>query len=299
MKKILSIIMAVCMCLSVAVMFTACGHECTYKTEWSYNDTKHFHDCEDPDCYEGVADEADHTFTLTEATEQNHNMACICGKTKVGQHDWGEWVVTVEPTKESAGTRVRTCSICAYELSLPLQYEPKTTISSFSAAMQNTIGAKNYQIKFGDNYNIAKQHKGVTYSYIGENVYDGNYWTVEDSVKYHYYKSNGNWVKETGEDASARYDARKNFLANMLYFIDLVDDFEYSESWKAYEGSNIQIAIFSDVVGMETTGVKTYDKVRLYFEDDQLARIELELGSDSTYIVINYGTADFTVPTVE
>lgn len=146
---------------------------------------------------------------------------------------------------------------------------------------------------------IAKQHKGVTYSYIGENVYDGNYWTVENSVKYHYYKSNGTWVKENNEDASTRYDARINFLANMLYFVDFVDDFEYSESWKAYEGSNIQFAIFSDVVGMETTGVKTYDKVRLYFEDNQLARIELELGSDSTYIVIKYGTADFTVPTVE
>lgn len=299
MKRIVSMLLAVCMCLSAGVMLTACGHECTYKTEWSYNDTKHWHDCEDEDCYESVADEADHSFTFSEATEQNHTRACsVCGKTKVGLHDWSEWMVTVEPTKESAGTKVRTCSICEYELELPVLYEPVATITSFSDAMQNTIGATNYQITFGDNYNIAKQHKGTTYSYIGESVYDGHYWTVENSVKYHYYKSNGTWVKENNEDASARYDARINFLANMLYFIDFNNDFEYSESWKAYEGSNIQVAIFSDVVGMETTGVKTYDKVRLYFEDNQLAGIVLELGSDSIGIGIKYGTADFTVPTV-
>lgn len=299
MKKLVSLLLAVCMCLSVSVMLTACGHECTYETEWSYNNTKHWHDCEDEDRYEGVADEAEHSFTLTEATEQNHTMTCLCGKVITASHSWSEWVVTVEPTKESAGTKVRTCSTCEYELELPVLYEPVTTITSFSAAMQNTIGATNYQITFGDNYNIAKQHKGMTYSYIGENVYDGQYYTIEDSVKYRYYKSNGTWIKETDEYSSNGYDARINFLANMLYFIDFNNDFEYSESWKAYEGSNIQFAIFSDVVGMETTGVKTYDKVRLYFEDDQLAGIELELGSDSVYISIKFGTADFTVPTVD
>ena len=299
MKKILSIIMAVCMCLSVAVMLTACGHECTFKTEWTYSDIQHWHKCEGEDCSE-VADRADHSYTLTNATEQRHTMSCVCGKTYDDQHSFGEWVVTVEPTKESAGTRVATCTTCAYEFSLPLQYEPKTTVDSPSVAIQNAIRAENYQIKFGENYNIAKQHSGNTYSYIGDTVYDGQYWTVEDSVIYRYRKSNGTWVKESDEYASNGYTARINFLANMLHFVDFSNNgFEYNASYKAYEASNVQFAIFSDVIGMETTGVKTYDKVRLYFEDDQLTSIVLELGNDSVSISIKYGTADFTVPTVE
>lgn len=297
MKKIMSLLLVACTCLCLCLSLTACGHEHTYKTEWTYDDMHHWHSCEGEDCYE-TADKAEHSYVRTDATEQNHTMTCTCGKVITAPHSWGEWVVTVEPTKESAGTRVNTCSRCEYELSLPLQYEPETTITSFATAMQNTIGAENYEITFGDEYYIAGQHADSTYSYIGTSIYGDGYWTVEDSVKYHYYKSNGT-VFKTSEDVAERYDARMNFLSNMLYFIDFTEDFEYSESWKAYEGSNIQIAIFSDVVGMESQGVKTYDKVRLYFEDDQLARIELELGNYSTNITIKYGTADFTIPTVD
>ncbi|MBQ8720227.1 MAG: hypothetical protein IJY65_04265 [Clostridia bacterium] len=300
MKKIVSLLLTVCMCLSIGVMLTACGHECTYEAEWSYNDTKHWHDCEDEDCYEGVADEAEHSFTLTEATEQNHTMTCLCGKVMIASHSWSDWVVTVEPTKESAGTRVRACSTCEYELELPVQYEPVTTVNSYGLAIQSLINSENYQIKFSDSSNLGGQHRESTYSYIGENICEGSiYWTVEDGVKYQYYRVSGNYVKETNDDIASRYDMRKNFISNMLYFIDFTKDFEYSESWKAYEGSNIQIALFSDVVGMESAGVKTYDKVRLYFEDNQLTGIELELGSDSLRIGIKYGTADFTVPTVD
>ncbi len=61
MKKLVSLLLAVCIGLSVCVMLTSCGHEHTYKTEWSSDQTYHWHACEGNDCTE-ASDKAEHTF---------------------------------------------------------------------------------------------------------------------------------------------------------------------------------------------------------------------------------------------
>ncbi|MBE6701986.1 MAG: hypothetical protein E7585_01035 [Ruminococcaceae bacterium] len=69
MKKLVSLLLAICMCFSVGVMLTACGHEHTYQTEWSKDATHHWHACTDETCAEQL-DKAEHAYS---------NGACVCG----------------------------------------------------------------------------------------------------------------------------------------------------------------------------------------------------------------------------
>ncbi len=88
MKKLVSLLLAVCMCLSVGVMLTACGdkeHTHTYKTEWSKDATHHWHACEGEDCTE-VSDKAEHT--------------------------WNDGEITTEATAEADGVKTFTCAVC-------------------------------------------------------------------------------------------------------------------------------------------------------------------------------------------
>ena len=61
MKKLVFLILAVCMCLPISIILTACGHEHTYQTEWSKDAAYHWHSCQGSDCTE-VADKAGHSF---------------------------------------------------------------------------------------------------------------------------------------------------------------------------------------------------------------------------------------------
>ena len=87
MKKLVSILIAICTCLSVCVMFTACGdeHEHTYGTEWSKDETHHWHACEGESCTE-VSDKAEHT--------------------------WNDGEVTTDPTADADGVKTFTCTVC-------------------------------------------------------------------------------------------------------------------------------------------------------------------------------------------
>lgn len=69
MKKIIAFLLTVCICLSVCVIFTACGHEHTYKTEWSKDDTYHWHACKVDGCTE-KKDNAQHSYS---------DGVCVCG----------------------------------------------------------------------------------------------------------------------------------------------------------------------------------------------------------------------------
>ena len=85
MRKIISFALALCMCLSLAVMLTACGHEHTYQTEWSKDATHHWHACEGEDCTD-VADKAEHT--------------------------WNDGEITIAATAQADGVKTFTCTAC-------------------------------------------------------------------------------------------------------------------------------------------------------------------------------------------
>ncbi len=71
MKKLISLLLTVCMCFSVGVMHTACveEHTHTYKTEWSKDATHHWYACKTDGCT-GQKDKADHSYV---------DGVCVCG----------------------------------------------------------------------------------------------------------------------------------------------------------------------------------------------------------------------------
>ncbi|MBR3893874.1 MAG: hypothetical protein IKJ35_01875 [Clostridia bacterium] len=88
MKKTVSLLLTVVMLLSGIALLSACGHECTFSTDWSNDATDHWHACEaKKDCPE-IADKAAHT--------------------------WDEGKITTEATHEAAGVKTYTCTVCAY-----------------------------------------------------------------------------------------------------------------------------------------------------------------------------------------
>ena len=75
----------------------------------------------DPDGQYMVADvgEAEppheHSYGDWQKDETQHWKECRCGeKTEVGNHTFGDWTITKEPTTTETGSRERTCSICKY-----------------------------------------------------------------------------------------------------------------------------------------------------------------------------------------
>lgn len=74
MKKLVSLLLAVCMLATLCVMLIACGHEHDWATDWSKDATHHWHACKGEDCTE-VADKAEHTW--------GYDYKCtVCGADK-------------------------------------------------------------------------------------------------------------------------------------------------------------------------------------------------------------------------
>ena len=59
--------------------------------------------------------EHEHIYGDWQSNDTQHWKECRCGeKTEVGNHTFGEWTITKEPTTTETGSRERTCSICKY-----------------------------------------------------------------------------------------------------------------------------------------------------------------------------------------
>ena len=59
--------------------------------------------------------EHEHSYGDWQKDETQHWKECRCGeKTEVGNHTFGDWTITKEPTTTETGSRERTCSVCKY-----------------------------------------------------------------------------------------------------------------------------------------------------------------------------------------
>ncbi len=85
MKKVLSVLLTLCMIFSIGAVLSSCSHECEFATDWSSDDTAHWHACTKKDCTE-IADKADHT--------------------------WDDGSITTKATQEADGVKTYTCSVC-------------------------------------------------------------------------------------------------------------------------------------------------------------------------------------------
>ncbi len=123
MKRICSIVLTLCMMLSLLAMLASCRHTCTFATDWTKDDSAHWHACTGKDCA-AVADKATHTwnegliFKAPSATADGEKtLTCtVCGHTVVQtfpcEHIWDEGVVTKTPTTTADGEKTITCTLC-------------------------------------------------------------------------------------------------------------------------------------------------------------------------------------------
>lgn len=135
MKKLVSLLLTICMCFSASVMLTACveEHTHTYKTEWSKDATHHWYDCETDDCTE-KKDKEEHAYT---------DGVCVCGAedpnyqkplSKSELADAYKSVANQSWVKFGAGT-VATVQALTYTINLPdTDLEEKTTPEGIKTA---------------------------------------------------------------------------------------------------------------------------------------------------------------------
>ncbi len=97
MKRILSIILTLCMCLTLGAALTACdfgttdpGHTHTYETVWSYNDTHHWYACIDEDCSK-TSKKAEHSIVS--------GTCSVCGQNTVNNIIACSYEIVSAPTE--------------------------------------------------------------------------------------------------------------------------------------------------------------------------------------------------------
>lgn len=92
------------LCMTMVACNTA--HEHVYETNWSYNETEHWHKC--TGCDE-VSDKAAHSGGKATCTAKA--ICEVCGQPygEIGDHEWGEWQQTKAPTCTEKGTETRVC----------------------------------------------------------------------------------------------------------------------------------------------------------------------------------------------
>ncbi len=301
MKKLISVVLVVCTCLAAGAMLTACGHEHEASTAWMTDESYHWKECAASGCDE-VLEKAEHLYEVKEGDKTRHQKVCECGKTFWLEHNFDEGVVEVEPSKGVVGRTVYTCGDCGFKKNENVQYQPKTTVNAGDfKKLINLEGVTNYSVKIDGDYELAKYQKGKYYEFKDAAVKEDNkwFWSMENGTKYQYYRqNNAYWVKVTSADAETRYDWRQQLVGDLVYFFDF-SSFRYDEEGKYYETVNEKASMFCDIAGEEGKYVYTYDKIQLYFEDDQLVKIQFIKGDYSMYARIEYGKVDFTLPEVQ
>lgn len=274
MKKILSLMLAVLMCITVAATLISCGHEHVYKTEWSSDATHHWHDCADPECKE-PGDKAEHTFDAGTvksfiATEYKCT-ACNYVKTEnanttVNADEWtasfdlGEnYFVDCDQVFPNIGTQVFFAKRDGNKLTsgYELYYEGDTEATDTS-------------------YNFGLIEDNVYYNYYGHHdVYD-------TLVGYH--------REESARTPEEEIDAvLSEFLPEAMREMA---DYTYSAETGYYECAEA------------TAYGQTVQNVKLGFKDAKLVYIYYELATSpenvlSCKIDITYGGQAVTLPTAE
>ena len=305
MKKLLSLLLAISTCLSCAVIFSSCKHEHNY--EWEFTESEHWCWCKSDNCYEYKEVRKAHfpEIKTDDANESSHKVACSCGYYYWESHDFDEGIVTVEPSKESDGIKTFTCESCGYEKEETEYYIAKgnviSTVFDSAIAME---GVNNYGVYFKDQFSIIGGDKNLYFD--GNNIYEEpyTYYTVEGSKKYWYNSDgNGGWRKEelhsdSSSPSVSLYEDRINLMANFAEDLDY-HDFTYVGEYGGegyYTASNITASNFFQASAYKT---QKYQEIKIYFADNLLSQIYLkDTYGDEAYIRVEYGTANFTIPTV-
>ena len=172
MKKLVSLALAVGICLTAASALTACRnnepdaqpdttaapHEHTYQAEWEKDATHHWHVCTDEGCAD-VSDKAEHTY------------------------NGGE--ITKAATKDADGVRTFTCTACGQTKTEAIEYIPNATVTEeqWRAALASELF-----------YNVTLSYSGYRYDEEAQQA------TCDGTSVMEY---DGDLRREDGEEISA------------------------------------------------------------------------------------------------
>lgn len=101
------------MLLTLPTLLVSCGHKCEFSTEWSKDDSSHWHVCTGEECTE-IADKAD--------------------------HNWNDGEITTEPTQEEDGVKIFTCNTCFHTKTETVEFTGMTE-KQWDAAFSSEIFA--------------------------------------------------------------------------------------------------------------------------------------------------------------
>ena len=296
MKRIVSVLLAVCMCFSVGVMLTACdgGHAHTYNEEWAKDATHHWHACEGEGCTE-VSDKAEHTFT---------DGVCVCGYEKVAahtcvfktewtsdathhwhacetngcseisgnaEHTWDDGEITTEATAQANGEKTFTCTVCE---------ATKVEALTFEDVWNSTLEIENFE-------NVTLALYGT---FIGGYGYEFEEFLMLDGDV-------GFAIGEKTTDPAVVASIKNIYVNTVLGVLENFDNFTYDAENGVYK-ANSTIVYAVTVQGMDAT-ITANDVVVTIDADNKLAKMSCgmkqefdggELNLTVTFEFSDYGT---------
>lgn len=257
MKKILSILLTVCICISVGVILTSCEHDHSYQTEWSKDATHHWHACEDESCNE-VSDKAKHT--------------------------WGDREKT-----DVEGVSKLTCTVCGYSITENVQSKDEENDDGRDSQSKDTVTKDEwnnmiaesnfdnitfaYNATFISGYNDEGPHTGLF-------KLDGNKLDMDGEVT---------------TDTETITSLRSWYIASALAIVNNFDKFEYDEANDCYKAKekvvyNVTVMEYEATITAENVLVELDDNMNIAKITCKMTQAFKEDNVDKTYVL----NVDFT-----
>lgn len=252
MKKTLVSLVLIIFSIFPCVFLTACSndtpkHTCEFASYWSYDNTYHWHACENSQCGNAI------------------NKA---------EHVWDDGIMIVPATATTQGVIVYTCGICEYAKLKKYTPEKTLTKEQWNKAI-NFENIDNYTITalspdnsaFSDVYTV--DGNTIYHNQQDKIVHENDYFSIDyyertiesGKIKYYHYNYNSGMyvplVAYVHKEISANEYAKA--VASTKFAMFDYDSFVYNESTGKYES-----------FGFEEYGIgKTY----LFFDGGRLSEI--------------------------
>lgn len=216
MKKILSLILTLCMCLTMGAVLTACdfgttdpGHTHTYETVWSHDDTYHWYACEDKTCVE-TSQKAEHSI--------ENGVCSVCGH---------EQSAPTPPPTPSAN------EVTEEQFNAAFAFEGITSVTVQSESNTNIVNGVQQEVSYATIYLQDNRLKYVSGDVTAYNeVYDTY------AYGYSYDTENEKWLRIKIENTDDDFSDLMTF-ASIKEMFEEVDfsDFVYADGY--YTGSQV------------------------------------------------------------
>ncbi len=227
MKKIISLVMAAALLVSLGTLLIACDeeHAHAFDATWTYDETAHWHVCTGTDCVE-AADRADHTFA--------------------------DPVVVTEATADAEGTTKQACSVCGYEKGGKIAFAGVS--ESKWDAMLSDANFENYTLETTGT--VTTTAGGQSFMSTEKSIFKA----ADDKIEITLFDPSGDsdCVVYDGEIARAQ---KRQYSQVFLCLLREYEHFTYDAAQKAYTVTKtITISdTFKTIVNDPETGVQMVD----------------------------------------